>query len=70
MGKKRNKNIRTSFEQRASFLAQLLREMPDKSFTLKHLAAASGGADRDGRDLTKAILDRFVEEGVAEYTSR
>ena len=65
MGKKRNKNIRTSFEQRASFLAQLLREMPDKSFTLKHLAAAS-----DGRDLTKAILDRFVEEGVAEYTSR
>ncbi|MBQ2702400.1 MAG: ribonuclease R, partial [Alistipes sp.] len=70
MGKKRNKNIQTSFEQRASFLAQLLREMPDKSFTLKHLAAASGGADRDGRDLTKAILDRFVEEGVAEYTSR
>lgn len=70
MGKKRNKNIRTSFEQRASFLAQLLREMPDKSFTLKHLAAASGGADRDGRDLTKAILDRFVEEGVAEFTSR
>ncbi|MBQ7341825.1 MAG: ribonuclease R [Alistipes sp.] len=70
MGKKQNKNIRNSFEQRASFLAQLLREMPDKSFTLKHLAAASGGADRKGRDLTKAILDRFVEEGVAEYTSR
>ncbi|MBE6211393.1 MAG: ribonuclease R [Rikenellaceae bacterium] len=70
MGKKRNKNIRNSFEQRASFLAQLLREMPDKSFTLKHLAAASGGADREGRDLTKAILDRFVEEGVAEFTSR
>lgn len=70
MGKKRNKNIRNSLEQRASFLAQLLREMPDKSFTLKHLAAASGGADREGRDLTKAILDRFVEQGVAEYTSR
>ncbi len=70
MGRKRNKNIRNSFEQRASFLAQLLREMPDKSFTLKHLAAASGGADREGRDLTKAILDRFVEEGVAEFTSR
>ncbi|MBQ3259538.1 MAG: ribonuclease R [Alistipes sp.] len=70
MGKKQNKNKRNSFEQRASFLAQLLREMPDKSFTLKHLAAASGGADRKGRDLTKAILDRFVEEGVAEYTSR
>lgn len=51
-------------------MAQLLREMPEKSFTLKHLAAASGGADREGRDLTKAILDRFVEEGVAEYTSR
>ncbi len=70
MGRKRNKNIRNSFEQRASFLAQLLREMPDKSFTLKHLAAASGGADREGRDLTKAILDRFVEEGVAEFSSR
>ncbi len=68
--KKRNKNIRASFEQRASFLARLLREMPEKSFTLKHLAAASGGADREGRDLTKAILDRFIEEGVVEFTSR
>ena len=69
MGKKRSKNIRVSFEHRASFLAQLLREMPEKSFSLKHLAAASGGADRDGRDLTKAILDRFIEEGIVEYTS-
>ena len=69
MAKKRSKNIRVSFEHRASFLAQLLREMPEKSFTLKHLAAASGGADRDGRDLTKAILDRFIEEGIVEYTS-
>ena len=69
MAKKRSKNIRVSFEHRASFLAQLLREMPEKSFTLKHLAAASGGADKDGRDLTKAILDRFIEEGIVEYTS-
>ena len=69
MAKKRSKNIRVSFEHRASFLAQLLREIPEKSFTLKHLAAASGGADKDGRDLTKAILDRFIEEGIVEYTS-
>ena len=69
MKRKSKKNIRISFEQRASFLARLLREMPDKSFSLKHLAAASGGADKDGRDLTKAILDRFVAEGVVDYVS-
>ena len=69
MKRKSKKNVRNSFEQRASFLARLLREMPEKSFSLKHLAAASGGADKDGRDLTKAILDRFVAEGIVDYVS-
>ena len=44
----------------------MFREMPEKRFTLKGLAAASGGADRDGRNLTKHILDTLLEQGFIE----
>ena len=42
------------------------REMPEKRFTLKYLAAASGGADKEGRNLTKHILDTLLEQGYIE----
>ena len=42
------------------------REMPEKRFTLKYLAAASGGADREGRNLTMSILDHLLEQGYIE----
>ena len=42
------------------------REMPEKRFTLKYLAAASGGADREGRNLTMSILNTLLEQGYIE----
>ena len=62
MGRKKNNSI--TFEERASFIVRMFNEMPDKSFTLKHLAAASGGADAQGREMTRAILERLEEEGT------
>lgn len=46
------------------------REMPEKRFTLKYLAAASGGADREGRNLTKHILDTLLEQGYIEMEGK
>ena len=63
---KKTKGQRGSFNDRAGFIVNIFREMPEKRFTLKHLAAASGGADRTGRDLTKQILDTLLEQGYIE----
>lgn len=62
MGRKKNNSI--TFDERASFIVRMFNEMPDKSFSLKHLAAASGGADAQGREMTRAILERLEEEGT------
>lgn len=67
---KRAKSGKSAFSDRAGFIVNLFREMPDKRFTLKYLAAASGGADRDGRDLTKHILDTLLEQGFIEDEGR
>ena len=40
---KRAKSGKSAFSDRAGFIVNLFREMPDKRFTLKYLAAASGG---------------------------
>ena len=48
----------------------MFREFPDNKFSLKHLAAASGGADRDGRTMTFAIVRQLIEEGYVEEVSR
>ena len=48
---------------------QLFRSFPSRKFALKTLAAQSGGADREGRYQTKAIVYQMVEEGVVEATS-
>ncbi|MBR5850199.1 MAG: ribonuclease R [Alistipes sp.] len=55
---------------RASLIITLFREFPNNRFSLKHLAAASGGADRDGRRETLMILDRLYDEGVIEECAR
>ena len=46
---KRGKKL--GFQDRAGFIVNMFREMPEKRFTLKGLAAASGGADRDGEGM-------------------
>ena len=54
---------------RAAIIMQLFRSFPQRKFALKTLAAQSGGADREGRYQTKAIVYQMVEEGVVEATS-
>lgn len=63
--KKQRKN-----RDRTSLIINLFREFPNTRFSLKHLAAASGGADRDGRRETLLILDRLFDEGVIEECAR
>ena len=69
MGRK-GKNRRESFSDRASFIVGMFREQPERKFTLKALAAASGGADKVGRDMTKSILDTLLEQGYIECEGR
>ena len=63
---KAKKGKKIGFNDRAGFIVNIFREMPEKRFTLKYLAAASGGADKDGRNLTKHILDTLLEQGYIE----
>ncbi|MDE6046350.1 MAG: ribonuclease R, partial [Alistipes sp.] len=55
---------------RASMILSLLREFPNNKFSLKHLASASGGASKEGRRETLAILDRLYDEGIVEECAR
>ena len=69
MGRKRNKRGNNR-DERASFIVDMFREFPDNKFSLKHLAAASGGADRDGRTMTFAIVRQLIEDGFVEEVAR
>ena len=69
MAKKRNKRGNNR-DERASFIVDMFREFPDNKFSLKHLAAASGGADRDGRTMTFAIVRQLIEDGFVEEVAR
>lgn len=69
MGKKRNRRGNNR-DERASFIVDMFREFPDTKFSLKHLAAASGGADRDGRTITFAIVRQLIEDGYVEEVAR
>ena len=64
--KRTKKGKKIGFNDRAGFIVNAFREMPEKRFTLKYLAAASGGADKEGRNLTKHILDTLLEQGYIE----
>ena len=65
----KQKNKKTTFD-RASFILQLFHELPNKTFTLKHLASASGGATKQGKRETLEILGRLFDEGVIEECAR
>ncbi|MBQ8367159.1 MAG: ribonuclease R [Alistipes sp.] len=69
MGKRKNKRGNNR-DERASFIVDMFREFPDTKFSLKHLAAASGGADRDGRTMTFAIVRQLIEDGFVEEVAR
>ncbi len=55
---------------RESIILNLLREMPDNKFSLKHLASASGGATKEGRRETLEIIGRLFDEGIVEECAR
>lgn len=55
---------------RATMIMSLFRALASRKFTLKQLAAASGGADRQGRYDTKAILEDMISQGVVERLSQ
>ncbi len=71
---KKNKTTRSTGgakrDDRAAMILSLFRESPNNKFSLKHLASASGGATKEGRRETLAILDRLFEEGIVEECSR
>ena len=49
---------------RSAVIAELFCSFPGKQYTIKNLAAASGGNDKEGRYRTKEIVDAMVKEGV------
>lgn len=69
MGKRKNKRG-PNRDERASFIVNMFKEFPDTKFSLKHLAAASGGADREGRTMTFAIVRQLIEDGFVEEVAR
>lgn len=68
MGRKKSKHIEA--QDRAGFIVNMFREMPEHKFTLKHLAAASGGPNKEARSATKAILETLLEQGFIDYDGR
>ena len=65
--KRYHKNSRSD---RSSIILQLFRELPNKTFSLKHLASASGGGSKQDRRETVEILERLLDEGVIEQAAR
>lgn len=59
--KKHGKNA-----DRSAVIAELFRLFPTKRYSLKNLAAASGGADRVGRHDTAVIVEQMLEQGTVE----
>ncbi|MCD8071892.1 MAG: ribonuclease R [Alistipes sp.] len=51
---------------RAAVITELFRLFPTKRYTIKALASASGGADREGRALTGEIVRGLVEKGTVQ----
>jgi len=68
--KKRRAAKNPKKNDRAAMILSLLREFPNNKFSLKHLASASGGASKEGRRETLAILDRLYDEGIVEECAR
>ena len=61
MAKKKNK---LTAGEKASFIMSLFTEFPERRFTLKHLANASGDGSKDGRRTVREILDSLLADGA------
>ncbi len=57
-----------SFDRSAAII-DIFRSFPEKKYSIKGLAAASGGADSIGRQQTRKIVYALMEEGVVTEVS-
>ncbi len=69
MKKRSSKSSKHEFD-RAGFILNMFKEMPNNKFSLKHLASSAGCSDREGRREVLYILRSFVEQGLIEETDR
>ncbi len=63
---KRNKQTPAATRRgkdRSAVIAELFRSFPGKKFTLKNLATASGGNDKEGRFAVREIVTSMIREG-------
>lgn len=51
---------------RSAVIAELFRLFPTKRYTIKSLAAASGGSERDDRQFTGQIVEQMLAQGAIE----
>ncbi|MEG2613204.1 MAG: ribonuclease R, partial [Alistipes sp.] len=51
---------------RKTLITNIFREFPDKKFSLKHLASATGGATKEGRRETGTAVEELTAEGFIE----
>ncbi|MFI3286561.1 MAG: ribonuclease R [Rikenellaceae bacterium] len=65
----RNKKSKHEFD-RAGFILNMFKEMPNNKFSLKHLASSAGCGDRQGRREVLYILQNFVSQGIIAETAR
>lgn len=64
MGRKSKKSGKSGFDERASFIMSLFKEFPERKFTLRHLANASGDGSKEGRRMVHQIIESLLEEGA------
>jgi len=56
--------------ERYEFILNLFRQLPNNKFSLKHLASASGGATKEGRRATGAVVERLMADGIIVECAR
>lgn len=70
-GERRSGSSRTdSMSVRSAFIVNMFREFPDRVFSLKQLAAASGGNSKEGRYMVRDIVESLIEGGVVDAHGR
>ena len=76
MAKKRKSSRREpaskvdSMSVRSAFIVNMFREFPERVFSMKQLASASGGNTKEGRYMVRDIVEALVQGGVVESHSR
>ena len=59
-----------STQDRAGFIADMFREYPERSFTLKQITTASGDASRESRYAVRDIVEALERDGIVERRGR